>query len=273
MNDKNTAFPMMISVVVMNEIQLRGVYALLGGTSALAVVQSQPGNVSSGDAKKAIAPTSAGDETSMPANQESAGTGLNASQPTEIASPSSVVALPEGGETLDFETDAHGHRWSADLHASTKSKTKEGLWRMKPGVNRPDPLPGFPVENADTGTSQATDTPSAISETVTVAESAPTATATEEEDEFAAFRAAAAASDETDKAAAASVPARSYSDADLGALCNQAAVKLGDPNPVKEIITRFVPEGQVSHSRNIPEDKRAEFVKAVEAKAGIEFAG
>jgi hypothetical protein len=34
-----------------------------------------------------------------------------------------------------------------------------------------------------------------------------------------------------------------------------------------------VPEGQVAHSRNIPEDKRAEFVKDVEAKAGIEFAG
>jgi hypothetical protein len=35
----------------------------------------------------------------------------------------------------------------------------------------------------------------------------------------------------------------------------------------------YVPEGQVAHSRNIPEDKRAEFVAAVEAKAGIEFAG
>jgi hypothetical protein len=79
---------------------------------------------------------------------------------------------------------------------------------------------------------------------------------------------AAAASEKTDEAAAASVPARTYSDADLGALCNQAAVKLGDPSPIKEIIAGYVPEGQVAHSRNIPEDKRAEFVAAVEAKAG-----
>jgi hypothetical protein len=69
------------------------------------------------------------------------------------------------------------------------------------------------------------------------------------------------------------VPARQYSDADLGALCNQAAVKLGDPSPIKEIIASYTPEGQVAHSRNIPADKRAEFVKAVETKAGIEFAG
>jgi hypothetical protein len=59
----------------------------------------------------------------------------------------------------------------------------------------------------------------------------------------------------------------------LGALCNQAAVKLGDPSPIKEIIAQYVPEGQVAHSRNIPEDKRAEFVKAVEAKAGMNSPG
>jgi hypothetical protein len=50
-------------------------------------------------------------------------------------------------------------------------------------------------------------------------------------------------------------------------------VKLGDPSPIKEIIASFTPEGQVAHSRNIPADKRAEFVKAVEDKAGIQFAG
>ncbi len=169
------------------------------------------------------------------------------------------------------EIDAHGHPWSADTHASTKGKTKDGLWRMKVGVSRPDPLPGFPVEEEATGTSSATDTPSATSPAATEAEDAPAATG--DEDEFAAFRAAAATSEATDAAAAASVPARQLSDADLGALCNQAAVKLGDPSPVKEIIAKFTPEGQVAHSRNIPAERREEFAKEVEAKAGIEFAG
>jgi hypothetical protein len=174
----------------------------------------------------------------------------------------------------DGEVDAHGHPWSADLHASTKGKTKDGLWRMKVGVTRPDPKPGFPVDNgAATGTSSETPTPSATSQTATEPASAPAATSTDEDDEFAAFRNAAAASETVDTAAAAAVPARQFSDADLGALCNQAAVKLGDPGPVKEIIARFIPAGEVAHSRNIPTDKREEFAKAVEEKAGITFAG
>lgn len=174
----------------------------------------------------------------------------------------------------DGEVDAHGHPWSAELHASTKGKTKDGLWRMKVGVTRPNPLPGFPKGDAgaDTGTSPATDTNSATSQGATEAASAP-ATTGEDDDEFAAFRAAAGASDAADAAAAASVPAREFSDADLGALCNQAAVKLGDPAPVKEIIAKYTPEGQVAHSRNIPAERREEFAKEVEAKAGIQFAG
>lgn len=43
-------------------------------------------------------------------------------------------------------TDAHGHEWSADIHAASKSLTKAGLWRMKVGASRPDPKPGYPVE-------------------------------------------------------------------------------------------------------------------------------
>jgi hypothetical protein len=95
----------------------------------------------------------------------------------------------------------------------------------------------------------------------------------DEDDEFAAFTAAAAKADAADEAAKANVPPRNYTDADLGALCNQAAVKLGDPTPVKELIARFVPQGEVAHSRNVPADQRAAFVAAVEQKAGIEFAG
>jgi hypothetical protein len=139
------------------------------------------------------------------------------------------------------EIDAHGHPWSAELHASTKGKTKDGLWRMKVGVTRPDPLPGFPVESgssAGTGTSSATPRLLRPRRVRRIRASGQPATSADDEDEFAAFRAAAAASDATDAAAAASVPARQYSDADLGALCNQAAVKLGDPSPIKEIIAR-----------------------------------
>lgn len=177
----------------------------------------------------------------------------------------------------DGELDAHGHPWSADLHASTKGKTKDGLWRMKVGVSRPDPLPGFPKDDTigsagSTSTAGTTGSESSANTAAATGDAGP-ATSGEEDDEFAAFRAAAAKSDAEDAAAKANVPARKWTDADLGALCNQAAVKLGDPTPVKEIIAGFIPEGQVAHSRNIPEDKREEFAKAVEAKAGIEFAG
>ena len=49
-------------------------------------------------------------------------------------------------DTLNGDAlDAHGWPWSADLHASTQTITKEGLWRMKVGVKRPDPKPGFPI--------------------------------------------------------------------------------------------------------------------------------
>lgn len=195
-----------------------------------------------------------------------------------VAEVSQAVATTGGvnAPADNAEIDAHGYPWNEDMHASTKGKTKDGLWRMKVGITRPDPLPGFPRDNAEqskaTGTSSETSTNSAILPTATEAVNDPIDTSTDD-DEFAAFREAAEASNAADQAAAASVPARQLSDADLGALCNQAAVKLGDPSPVKEIIARFVPEGQVAHSRNIPEDRREEFAAAVEAKAGIQFAG
>jgi hypothetical protein len=264
-SDKNSAFPLMISVVVLDAAQLSAVYALLGGVSAAALTTAPtPTPVNTDGAQETVRPT-----PSAPVETQSA--------PVEPAAQTS--STPDAPSSDDGELDAAGWPWSADMHASTRGKTKEGLWRMKVGVSRPDPKPGFPVDSgaqsADTGTPATTEpsTPSATSQTAPEPASAPAATSTEDDDEFAAFRAAAAASDATDAAAAASVPARTYSDADLGALCNQAAVKLGDPNPVKEIIAKYVPEGQVSHSRNIPEARRGEFVAEVEAKAGIEFAG
>jgi hypothetical protein len=257
----NSPFPLMISVVVLDAAQLTAVYALLGGTSHAAL---GAGNQTKSDQSKAERPAPIVAEAAHVDEQPERSADAGASQ---------------GAGEDTGEIDAHGHPWSADLHASTKGKTKDGLWRMKVGVTRPDPKPGFPVASgatgADTGTSPATSAPSATSQTATASASdQPATSAPEEDDEFAAFRNAAAASEATDTAAAAAAPTvRQFSDADLGALCNQAAVKLGDPGPVKEIIARYVPAGEVAHSRNIPAEQREAFAQEVEAKAGIQFAG
>lgn len=200
-----------------------------------------------------------------------------AAAPAPVAEQSTASGAAEASPAAtDGVVDAHGHPWDENLHASTKTQTKEGLWRMKVGVTRPEPLPGFPKEATGTssGTASTTATATAQEPAASATASAPATTAEDDDDdEFAAFRAAAAKADAEDSAAAASIPARKWTDADLGTLCNQAAVKLGDPTPIKEIIGQFVNAGDVAHSRNIPEDKREDFAKAIEAKAGIEFAG
>jgi hypothetical protein len=248
------------------------VCAVLAGVSLAALAAGNVG-LSGGASRGTGGNSGAISETGSSEQNGNGSTAQTGASPSDDGRGLTVV--PSGDDS--GEIDAHGHPWSPELHASTKGKTKDGLWRMKVGVSRPDPLPGFPVDNsgssAGTGTSSETPTPSATSQGATDQGSAQAATSADDEDEFAAFRNAAAASDATDQAAAAAVPERQYSDADLGALCNQAAVKLGDPTPIKEIIASYTPEGQVAHSRNIPADKRAEFVKAVETKAGIEFAG
>jgi len=219
------------------------VCALLGGVSTAAVATAAPR-------------TNGHENTAPPANLV----------PVEAESTQGVTEIPADDGTID----AAGWPWSAELHASTRGMTKDGLWRMKVGVSRPDPKPGFPKAEGNGATGTPSDgAGSAPSASALVA----AATSTEDEDEFAAFRAAADKANGTDAAAAASIPARKWTDADLGAICNQAAVKLGDPAPIKALIAEYVPEGQVPHSRNIPDEKRDAFAKAVEAKAGIEFAG
>jgi hypothetical protein len=59
---------------------------------------------------------------------------------TETADGTAPVA-PKGEEL-----DAEGHPFDATLHAATRSKTKDGLWRMKVGVKRPAPAPGYPLD-------------------------------------------------------------------------------------------------------------------------------
>lgn len=237
------ANPIFVTVAVLSEEQLTSVYALLGGTSLATIANAGDFSIQTEAPKKA---------SPAPSADAPATTGETLAE---------TASLPVDDGTVD----AHGWPWSADMHASTKGMTQDGLWRMKVGVKRPDPKPGFPI--GGTGTA-STGTESSA------AASAPAETASPvEDDEFAAFREAAAKADANDAAAKANVPARKWTDADLGALCNQAALKMGDPQPVKDIIATFVPTGEVAHSRNIPDEKRAEFAAAVEAKAGIEFAG
>lgn len=199
--------------------------------------------------------------------------------PAEINMQEHAAAAMNGASPSDATVDAHGHPWSAELHASTKGTTKDGLWRMKIGVARPAPMPGFSTDgpaaadpNASSGSTSTGSTGAAASTPSEAAASEPVGTAVED-DEFAAFRTAAAESDAADAAAIENIPARKWTDADLGALCNQAATKLGDPTPIKELIAEFVKEGEVPHSRNIDDTERAAFAAAVELKAGIEFAG
>lgn len=245
---------MHVTIAVRDPAQLAAVYAVLAGTALStsgAIVPELKVSMGNVDAKPAIDPYS--DDTGTRESRASDGTGETATIDTSPSDPNDV--------------DAHGHPWSADLHASTKSKTKEGLWRMKPGVNRPDPLPGFPVTGEIIGTQESSPKTSPATDTAPTPPASNEVSTSEEDDEFAAFRAAAA---EVETPAA--VPARKWTDADLGALCNQAALKLGDPAPIKAIIADFVPAGEVAHSRNVPADKRADFAAAIEAKAGIQFA-
>ena len=232
MSEPNNPYPMHVGIVVTSAAQLASVYALLGA-SALAGAMAAP----------AVAAAAA-------------------PEPAPAAAAEQPAPAAEAPPAADSDAvDAGGWPWSADLHASTKGKTKDGYWRMKVGVTRPADKPGFSPSNAAAAAPASPEaSPSASSD---------------DDDEFAAFREAAAKTDAEAgaAAAAAAVPARKWTDADLGALCNQAAVKLGDPSPIKEIIAQFVAEGEVAHSRNIAEDKRADFAAAVEAKAGITFAG
>lgn len=55
----------------------------------------------------------------------------------------------KGADPSTITLDADGHAYDPKLHAATQSKTKAGLWRMKVGVARPKPAPGFPKPPLD----------------------------------------------------------------------------------------------------------------------------
>jgi hypothetical protein len=235
--------PININVICFTQSQARNVYLAAAGCSVLEPTVGTP----------IPTPVTAETET-VPGN---ALTGAAVSVAADKSAPlADAEASPPVSE--DVELDADGHPWSEDLHASTKGKTKDGLWRMKPGQTRPDRVPGYLPPEAE--------------EVLAEPDTAEPDTA-EPDDDFAEFEAAAAKQKAEAAAAAENTPEREWTDADLSALCNQAAQKLGDPTPVKELIAKFVKEDDVAHSRNIAADDRPDFVAAVEKAAEIEFAG
>lgn len=156
------------------------------------------------------------------------------------------------------EVDAAGVPWDANRHAATRSKTKAGLWRMKVGVNRPE------SEGETSANYRNPEGAPAGSPPPPPPASAPAAA---EDDEFAAFRNAATGNPPPPPPSGA----RTWTDADLSKLCNQAAHASGSPDKVKEIMTKYV-GSEVAHSRNIPADQRENFAQEIELAFGIQYA-
>jgi hypothetical protein len=217
--------------------QLPLVYALLGGASLAAATVARGSTAAEASNVKG--------DPALP---------IKPSTATEPA------AEPAAAATTG-ERDAAGTLFDSARHTGTK--VKSGLWRMKTGLSRgagegEDAIPA-------TGAAAQASTDAAASGSA--AGAAATSTAAVDDDEFAAFTAAASAG------APVAAKARTWSDADLSKLTNQAAQKLGSPDKVRETIARFVPEGQTPHSRNIPADQREPFAVALEAAAGIQYEG
>ena len=133
MKDHND-FPMHVGIVVTSAAQLASVYALLG---ASALADAMLGASALADAMLLADAMKAPAQESLPVSETGSGSDGSAPSAGETAS-----------ENTDGEVDAGGWSWSADLHASTKGKTKDGYWRMKVGVTRPADKPGFSPSNA-----------------------------------------------------------------------------------------------------------------------------
>lgn len=213
--------------------KLGAVFAMLAGTSPVAVAT---GNVAAAESHRSEPSPSA----------STVGT-----ESTNAAPASSEAPNENAGKT-----DAAGTVFDPARH--TGSIVKSGLWRMKAGIARgPGEGEDSPTYVNPNGGSVSTSTPAAT----------PTPALVEEDDEFAAFRAAATP-------AATAPAARSWTDADLSKLCNQAAVAKGSPDSVKALIAKYLPAGTAApHSRMIPAETREAFAVEVEAVHGIKYEG
>lgn len=240
------------NVVIETEEQLRGVYAVLASraalAAALAAVNGGSGNI--------VAPVA---ERAKPATEKPSEAGASGA---ESAPAGDGTIATSGASPSDVKVDAAGTPFDPDRH--TGSIVKSGLWRMKAGLSRGPGEGEDAIPKAD-GTGTTSDGPASDA-----GEAATAATVEVEEDEFAAFTKANA---EAEGAAAAAVPERTWADADLSSLCAQAATKLGNADPIREIIANYTPEGETPHSRNVPAENRAAFAAEIEKAAGITYAG
>lgn len=229
------------------ETMLAQVFALLGGAAVAAVASSGAGAPAVTDAVKPAAAPAAAAPAAAP--------GVDKVAEANVAAAGATAATGADGRTHD----AAGTPFDPARHTGTI--VKSGLWRMKAGLSRGPGEGEESIPGAGTGTAAA-GTASTSTGTVSTAPADP-------DDEFAAFTAAAAAT------GSAAPVARTWSDADLSKLCNQAAAALGAARvpEIKALIEQYVPAGDVPHSRNIIADKREEFAKALEAKAGVTFEG
>lgn len=181
-----------------------------------------------------------------------------ATEPSPSAETAGTASTPAAVASSENEgqRDAAGTLFDPARHTGTK--VKSGLWRMKTGLSR------GPGEGEDSPTYV---NPNASAPAPAAASTPAPASAPVEDDEFAAFRAAATTS------TPAPAPARSWTDADLSQLCNQAAIADGGPDRVKAIIAEFTPAGAAQHSRSIPAEQREAFAQKVEATFNIKYAG
>jgi hypothetical protein len=98
-------------------------------------------NGAKSEAQVAGSTTAASQTITDPAKAATVGVGGMGSTPATGDTATNLTG-EQSGNTAEF--DAHGHPFDANLHAATRSKTKDGLWRMKVGVKRPAPAEGFP---------------------------------------------------------------------------------------------------------------------------------
>lgn len=236
--------PLRVEVLVTDTNQLAAVYAVLAGTPTVVT--------------RVISPEQAADEEFLESEQWPVD--MTSGEAEEVGSIADSIA----GAAPEAERDVDGVPFDPALHTGTKLKS--GQWRMKSGIERPTPTAAAQPNPGETPT------PAPVPQTDPAASPSDAAPVVEEEDEFAAY---ARQATEAAPVAAADPAVRQWTDADLGTLCNQAALKLGGDrvDEIKGVIAKYVPEGVIGHSRNIPNDQREAFAQELEKLADIEFAG
>lgn len=143
-----------------------------------------------------------------------------------------------------IDLDDEGQSWDENIHSPNKTKNADGTWRKKKNAAMPK------IQDLE---------PANIVETVYIAEVTDDIKIGNHVDSFEYF---------DDITLSAS---KEYTDADMSKICNQAASSSADINIIKKLIAETVPEGQVSHSRNIPLEKRVDFVQKLQQICQIEF--